>query len=362
MKNVTYVGLCWAMCFSLVAVALGQQYAPPGAPAAGQPAIGQPAAPAQGGLFDRGGQAAGISQPAYGDQRQAMPAPGTPMERSQLSGTDSQDRSMLSDARPRAELGVWLVESAGPGVEIQRVTPGSAAEQAGLRIGDIVLQVNGKGAATPQETARLIREIPIGQRGTLTVWRDGNQQQLPITLQAARERVREMIGNVMRDESHEVGFRGDEARGGDSSRITRLEEKIATLTQQLNAMQQELTTLRSQQGGTQRASYNESAHSASSTDATSTSPLPPAASPAAPPPGFGEEKKDAAPPAAAPPASEPAATPPATTPPPPAADKPATDPFGAAAPAPATEPPKAEEKKAEEKKQESKDATDDLFK
>jgi hypothetical protein len=360
------------MCLSLVAVALGQQYSPPaasafGQPAAAQPAVGQPAAPAQGGLFDRGGQQTRIGQPAYGDQRQAMPAPGAPMERSRITGAYHSDNAagMKSDqaGQPRSELGVWLVESQGPGVEIQRVTPGSAAEQAGLRIGDIILQVNADGAATPQETARLIRQIPIGQRGTLTVWRDGNQQQLPITLQAARERVREMIGNVMRDDGYEVGFRGDnEPRGGDNTRITRLEEKIATLTQQLNAMQQELTTLRSQQGGTQRASYNESTQGGTSPNAaTPSSALPPAASPAAPPPGFGatEEKKDVAPPAATPPASEPATTPPATTPPAPAAEKSGTDLFGGAAPPPAaTE----EQPKAEEKKEESKDATDDLFK
>src|SRR5262245_32696670 len=175
-----------------------------------------------------------------------MPAPGAPMERSRITGTYHPDAApgTTSDqsGQPRSELGVWLVESQGPGVEIQRVTPGSAAEQAGLQVGDIILQVNGDGAATPQDTARLIRQIPIGQKGTLTIWRDGNQQQRPITLQAARERVREMIGNVMRDDGYEVGFRGDnEPRSGDSSRIARLEEKIATLTQQLNAMQQELT-------------------------------------------------------------------------------------------------------------------------
>lgn len=354
MKNVTYVGLCWAMCFSLVAVALGQQ--PFGAattPPAGQPAVGQPAAQAQGGLFGGGGQQLG--QPA-------MPAPGAPIERSQLTGTYSPDRAATSDTQPRGELGVWLVESGGPGVAIQRVTRGSAAEQAGLRVGDVILQVNGKGAASPQSAAQLIRQIPIGQRGTLSIWRDGDQHQLPVTMQAAREKLRELARDVM-DDSYNVGFRGDdEPRGGESSsRIARLEQKITALTQQLNTMQQELTALRSQHNSTQPASYNENAQGATS-PAASSGPLPPATSPSAPPPGFGATEEKAAtdtaePKAATPPASEP----PAATPPP-ATEPPATDPFGAASPAPADQP-KADEPKAEEKKaDESKDATDDLFK
>jgi serine protease Do len=66
------------------------------------------------------------------------------------------------------------------------VTKGSAADQAGLHEGDVILQVNGRGAASPQAAAQLIRQIPIGQSGTITIWRDGDQQQLQVTMRERR--------------------------------------------------------------------------------------------------------------------------------------------------------------------------------
>jgi hypothetical protein len=133
---------------------------------------------------------------------------------------------------------VWLVESAGPGVRIGRITTGSAAERGGLRSGDIILQVNGRGATSPDVAARMIRAIPVGQAAILTVWRDGEQQQAQITVEPMRE-------------PFEVGYRGDNnGSGGDlNARITRLEQQLATVTEELQRLRQQMSQLPSASSG-----------------------------------------------------------------------------------------------------------------
>jgi hypothetical protein len=260
-----------------------------------------------------------------------------------------------------------MAESGGPGVQIVRVTPSSAAAQAGLRVGDVVLQVNGRGASSPQRAAEMIRQIPIGKSGTLTIWRDGDQRQLQVTMQAAPARSREMdqpmMGREIIRDSYQVGFRGDDepASGGSSARILRLEQQIGSLTQDLAAMRQELAQLRSA-GSVQTTGYNAELNQGSTPSA------PPASAPTnslAPPPGFGQTEEKASKSAteatkvATPPA--PAAAPAKPAAPAPAAEKPAgNDLFGTdSAPPKSSEKPKTEDKKPAN---DSKGGSDDLFK
>jgi hypothetical protein len=327
MKNVTYLGLCWGLTFSLVAVALGQQPATPGAPPAAK-------APDNGQLYpaDRQPGATGAQHDAIG-QNGAQPrettAPGSQPDQSKMPGGEQAGQAAMNGGQQRGVLGVFLVPSGGPGVAIRRITPGSAAEKAGLQSGDVVLRVNDKGAASPEAAAELIRQIPIGQAGTLTVWRDGDQHQMQFTMQA-RE--------IRRETPHEVGFRGEEgsSNGDLSSRTMRLEQQINSLTQELAALKRELAQLRSgaQPGGlgpdTTQSSTPGTAPSAAAT-------APGAAAPVGPPPGFGQPEEKPAKPAAEPAKS---ATPPAAA----APEKPAA--------------PKTEEKP----KTDSKGSSEDLFK
>jgi hypothetical protein len=358
------------MTLGLVAVALGQQQQP--APTwQEQRATGQPAgfAPAPANVDAR--QSApnlrrNLNQPA-------MSAPNAPQDRSLMTSSSQSTQPAMNGQQPRGELGVWMAENDGPGVRILRVTPGSAAEQAGLRVGDFVLQVNGRGASSPQRTAQMIRQIPIGQSGTLTIWRDGDQHQLPITMQAARDRGRDMasdIGPEISRDSYQVGFHDDErsASGDSSSRIMRLEQQIGSLTHELAAMRQELTQLRSA-GSVQTAGFNADVNQGSTPSA------PPAAAPSSPaapasltntvgpPPGFGKMDEKATnsvaePPKSAAPASPPAAPAKSATPTAPAEKPAANDLFGSDS----AQPKNAEKPKAEDKKASDKGATDDLFK
>jgi S1-C subfamily serine protease len=59
------------------------------------------------------------------------------------------------------------------GLRVAEVVSGSPAAAAGLRVGDIVLAVDGQDAATATAIQRLMVETAIGRRVEVTVWRNG---------------------------------------------------------------------------------------------------------------------------------------------------------------------------------------------
>jgi Do/DeqQ family serine protease len=67
------------------------------------------------------------------------------------------------------------------GVLVRDVVSGGPADKAGIRPGDVVLAING----TPIEDANSLRiqvaNSQPGSQGTLTVWRDGREQQIRVT-------------------------------------------------------------------------------------------------------------------------------------------------------------------------------------
>lgn len=185
------------------------------------------------------GQQAQFDQPRYGIGQRPLPE-----GQGAIGQQRGMDRSMLSGGQPsqpgamdqneRAELGVWLVASGGPGVEIHRITAGSPAEQAGLQPGDVILEINGNNVGSPMEVQEMIRALPIGEVAVLEVWRDGAQQDISATLQPVRER-------------HQTAYRGGEstaANGELASRTMRLEEQLSMVMRELQQMRQELAQLR----------------------------------------------------------------------------------------------------------------------
>ncbi|HET9525906.1 MAG TPA: PDZ domain-containing protein, partial [Pyrinomonadaceae bacterium] len=80
-----------------------------------------------------------------------------------------------------------------PGVVVYQVQSGSAAERAGLRRGDVITALNGEGITESNTFRNKIASTPPGSEVTLTVRRDGRDQQVRATLdeftpQAARPR------------------------------------------------------------------------------------------------------------------------------------------------------------------------------
>ena len=68
------------------------------------------------------------------------------------------------------------------GVLINSVDPGSPAERAGLRTGDIITALNGKSVNDPNELRNQIASTPPGSDVTLTILRDGREQQVKAKL------------------------------------------------------------------------------------------------------------------------------------------------------------------------------------
>jgi hypothetical protein len=263
MKIATHIGLgLVSLALSMVADAYGQQA---GAVNAGpQPTIASPSTAGQSGMAaNRAGSgmnqtgAAGASAANGNGSMSNSVNSGTQrlydnsaamgnrsgmqdrnMDRSMLdNGRDMNDRSTANNGQPRGEIGVWLVENGGQGVRVGRIAGGGAAERAGVRSGDVIVQVNGEDVSSPTTAAREIRQIPVGQTATLTVLRDGGRQQFPVTLEAARA-----------GQSYRVGYRGDSgderemsrSEGGLAGRTARLEQEVESLSSELRQLRQQM--------------------------------------------------------------------------------------------------------------------------
>jgi S1-C subfamily serine protease len=71
---------------------------------------------------------------------------------------------------------------AGPGVKVAGVTPGSPAEKAGVKKGDVILQVDGQVVANLAGFSALLRALTPGQTVKALVSRAGQELQLDVTV------------------------------------------------------------------------------------------------------------------------------------------------------------------------------------
>ena len=87
-------------------------------------------------------------------------------------------------AKGRAEH-AWLgidYQGLPTGVVVRRVALNSPAQQAGIQVGDIIMQFNDKPIRTASDLTRELYFAQPNQRITLTVQREGQQARLPVTL------------------------------------------------------------------------------------------------------------------------------------------------------------------------------------
>lgn len=127
------------------------------------------------------------------------------------------------------------------GVVIERVEPGSAAEDAGLQPGDAILEYAGVTVLSVRHLQRLVSETPAGREIDLSVNRDGRQQQMTVKVgrrdgSAIRPRVLDDL-NFNFDWDNLDRFRVEPGEGRShifvmSSR-PRLGVSVVTLTEQL---------------------------------------------------------------------------------------------------------------------------------
>lgn len=92
------------------------------------------------------------------------------------------------------ELGVSIVDGKSGGVEIEDIAANSAAEKAGLKRGDVILEFDGEHVRGSRQFTRLVRETPAGRNVKATISRDGRKQDVELTLSEGRDS-RVILGN-----------------------------------------------------------------------------------------------------------------------------------------------------------------------
>jgi serine protease Do len=94
-------------------------------------------------------------------------------------GQRERPRMWMLDGRG-AQIGV-TVDDVENGVRIEDVDQDSPAAKAGLRTGDIVVEVDGERVRSARQFSRLIQESPEGRSVRLGVMREGSRQSIEVT-------------------------------------------------------------------------------------------------------------------------------------------------------------------------------------
>jgi C-terminal processing protease CtpA/Prc len=105
---------------------------------------------------------------------------------SQMSGPLVDHMTAIYGQWPqRAVLGVQLDERSGKdGARIQEVSPGGAAAEAGLHVGDVITQINGtdvKGDSSARQVIKAMRSVEPDSKVKVRVTRDGKSQDFVVT-------------------------------------------------------------------------------------------------------------------------------------------------------------------------------------
>ncbi len=86
----------------------------------------------------------------------------------------------IQPVTPEIAAGLGLKESSG--VLVSGVSPGSPAERAGIKAGDVITAINGQSANDGNDLRNRIASTPPGTEVTLTLLRDGKERQVKATL------------------------------------------------------------------------------------------------------------------------------------------------------------------------------------
>lgn len=80
------------------------------------------------------------------------------------------------------------------GAVITLIDHDAPAGQAGLRVNDVVLEMNGQTVEDAEQMRRMLKEIPAGGKVTLTISRDGSEETISVEL-ADRQQMEQSIWN-----------------------------------------------------------------------------------------------------------------------------------------------------------------------
>lgn len=133
-------------------------------------------------------------QPRRDDDRQVRRGvrvlPGGGRQVLRLDGRGSQLGVTVSD----------VDDAAAPGVRVDEVAEDSAAEQGGVKVGDVVVEFDGERVRSARQLTRLVQETPDGRTVKMTVVRGKDRQTLEVTPQATEFAWSGNLGPELRDE------------------------------------------------------------------------------------------------------------------------------------------------------------------
>jgi serine protease Do len=87
-------------------------------------------------------------------------------------GDDDLDRLKLREPR---------------GVLIRSVMPGEPADRGGVRANDVIMALDGTRLNGPRDLQRMVASSPVGKKIRVTVWRDGEETEVEVTVGRYRE-------------------------------------------------------------------------------------------------------------------------------------------------------------------------------
>ena len=101
-------------------------------------------------------------------------------------GAQDQDQQQQQQQQEKAWLGIMFTRTPD-GLTIAQVIADSPADKAGLKRGDVIKAVNGTTVETRQDLTDQLKDKQVGDTITLTIDRDGQTQDVSVTLEARPE-------------------------------------------------------------------------------------------------------------------------------------------------------------------------------
>jgi len=92
------------------------------------------------------------------------------------------------------------------GALVAEVNPGTPAEKAGIKRGDIIIEFNGTPIKEMNELPRLVAATPPGTKVTVKVLRDGKEKTFSLTVTELKEERQALLGDEEEEEGISVGL------------------------------------------------------------------------------------------------------------------------------------------------------------
>lgn len=147
-------------------------------------------------------------------------------------GGMSGGMSGMNQSNNRARLGIAMQDS-DQGVRITQVMDNSAAMDAGLQQGDVLVRINDQSVNGWQQVQQRIGTMQAGDNVQLTVLRDGEEQQIQATLDQPQQTYQSARPSL--DGSQQSGFSGNV-----NSQVQQLQREVQMLKQELQRVKQEV--------------------------------------------------------------------------------------------------------------------------